>query len=98
MVRAASVHNHPMEHRAELARSLQARGGSHLVVVRYAPGHDPTVEWVYNGADVDGSTVVWAREMDPPGNRRLLDYYRGRARWLLEADADPPRLVPYPGT
>jgi hypothetical protein len=96
LTRAAAVHNHALEHRPAILADLQARGGKHLVVVRYAPGHDSTVEWVYNGAEIDGQAVVWAREMDGPENRRLLDYYRDRSAWLLEADARPPRLAPYP--
>ncbi len=96
MARSATVRNHPLEHRPAILAGLEAGGGPDLVLVRYAPGHDPTVEWVYNGAEIDGQAVVWAREMDPASNRRLLDYYQGRTAWLLEADGSPPRLSPYP--
>ena len=53
-------------------------------------------EWVYNKADIDGAQVVWAREMDPDHNRKLLDYFKDRHIWLLEPDAEPPMLQPYP--
>lgn len=83
------------DERAGIEASLARTGGRHLVVVRYAPGHDPLEEWVYNEADIDGTPAVWAREMDAPAMRRLLDYFRDRRAWLLDADAVPRRLTPY---
>ncbi len=67
-----------------------------MILVRYGPDHNPHYEWVYNGADIDGSKVVWARDMKPAQNGKLIEHLRGRRVWLLEADATTPRLVPYP--
>jgi hypothetical protein len=47
---------------------------------------------VYNDADIDHSRVVWARDMDSAENQQLLDYFKDRKGWLLEADEEPPRL------
>ena len=33
-------------------------------------------EWVYNGADIDAATIIWAREMSPSENRKLVDLPR----------------------
>lgn len=81
--------------RHRIESSLMASGDRHLVIVRYGPGHDFHAEWVYNSADIDASSVVWAREMDASRNERLLAYFQSRRAWLLESDEQPPRLTPY---
>jgi Dolichyl-phosphate-mannose-protein mannosyltransferase len=65
-------------------------------LVRYRPNHDPLLDWVYNGADIDRQKVVWARDMGAAQNEKLLRYYSDRRVWLLEADEIPPTLAPYP--
>jgi hypothetical protein len=81
--------------RSKLIDNLQAQGGKHLIVVRYAPAHNPDNEWVYNNADIDGSPVVWAREMGAGDDRELLAYFKDRKAWLLEPDRQPPRLTSF---
>ncbi len=66
------------------------------MIVRYKPDHDFSREWVYNTADIDGSKVVWARDMGAAQNAELINYFKGRHVWLLEPDEDPPRISPYP--
>jgi hypothetical protein len=63
--------------------------------VRYQRNHDPQLEWVYNGADIDHAKVVWARDMGDDQNQELLRYYNDRRVWLLDADAIPPQVSPY---
>jgi len=81
--------------RAAILEQLKSSGGKHLVFVRYIPTHDPGDEWVYNGADIDGSPVIWARELDRESNARAMRYFAGRRVWLVEPDAVPVRLIPY---
>jgi hypothetical protein len=83
--------------RAATTESLKQQGGQHLVIVRYGGQHSSHQEWVYNEADIDNARVVWAREMDPTHNRRLLEYFKDRHAWLLDVDDDsrPPHLEPY---
>ncbi len=81
--------------RNALQEELVRRGGRHLVFVRYAPGHSPHLEWVYNGADLAAAPVLWARSMGEPADALLSRHETGRTVWLLQPDADPWSLRPY---
>ncbi len=81
--------------RAAILRDLQSRPGSQLAIVRYAPGHASFDEWVYNEANIDAAKVIWARDMDAAANAELRRYYPNRVVWLVEPDANPPRVTPY---
>ena len=85
--------------RAAMKRSLETVPGRHLVFVRYSPQHDPynveAPDWVYNNADIDASRVVWARDMGPQENVRLIDFFKDRKVWLVEPDTNPVRVGPY---
>ena len=81
--------------RARIAAQLQATPQKHLVIVHYAPNHDVLHEWVFNAAEIDAAKVVWAREIPGRDLKPLLDYYRDRRIWLLDADTNPPQLKPY---
>lgn len=88
----AEVHR---DARASLLDWLSHRPGKQLVIVHYSKDHSPDQEWVYNGADIDNSKVVWAREMDPQSDAQLIRYFKDRKVWLLNADTKPRRVVPY---
>jgi hypothetical protein len=77
--------------RAAVLERLRSANGRHLVIVRYAPGHNWMNEWVWNDADIDQSKVVWARD-DGRGNQALVGYFKDRTVWLLEPDRNPARL------
>ncbi len=79
--------------RARIVDQLGQSSGRHLVVVRYRPTHHPISEWVYNDADIDSAKIVWAREMGPNDNIRLLEYFHDRRIWFLDADVRTPQLV-----
>ena len=83
------------EARAYIEDWLSRRPRKQLVIVHYSPEHSPDQEWVYNAADIDASKVVWARQMDPQSDARLVDYFKDREVWLLNADAKPQHVVPY---
>lgn len=87
-------HGNP-ERRIAVDRQLQEVSGDLLVFVRYAPQHLFQEEWVWNGADIDRARVVWARDLGPDENRKLLDYYRLRTAILFEPDARPMRFTRY---
>jgi len=82
--------------RASILRQLERSGERSLVFVRYDTiRHDTGDEWVYNDADIDGSRVVWARELDRGSNAKLMHYFAGRRVWLVEPDVAVPHVVPY---
>ena len=94
--------------RSQVLAELGPHPGRQLVLVRYSPGLyrldlHPTGqwppsgvwEWVYNSADIESQKVVWAHDMGPAKNPELIQYFKDRHVWLLEADEQPPKLVPY---
>jgi len=81
--------------RAAIEAQLGSLPQGQVVLLRYGANHDPLLDWVYNGADLDRAKVIWARDMGSAQNEELLRYYGDRRVWLLEADANPPQLAPY---
>jgi uncharacterized protein (TIGR03437 family) len=75
--------------RAQVLRQLQARGGRHLVLVRYNPNHNFHYGVVFNDADVDNSPVIWARQTDAAGDRKLAEHFSDRDVWTLNPDEYP---------
>lgn len=81
------------EGRIAVNDKLAGAPGKQLVFVRYWPGHG-FHEWVHNAADIDASRVVWALDLGAAENQKLLSYFPKRNAWLLQPDAQPPRLTP----
>ena len=82
--------------RAEIESRLNQLPGGQLAIVRYWGNHHISDEWVYNSADIDGSKVVWAWDMGTVDNQELIQYFGNRTVWLVEPDAMPARIAPYP--
>jgi hypothetical protein len=81
--------------RARVLDQLRRTPGKHLVIVHYKPGHDFILdEWVYNNADIEGSQVLWARDMGGQ-NAELVNYFHDRQVWWAEPDYSPARITPY---
>jgi hypothetical protein len=82
--------------RTAIAEKLGHAPGKHLIIVRYTDdNHNIHDDWVYNGAEIDGAKVVWARELNAEQNAKLLDYFRDRTIWLVTPDTDNTYLAPY---
>jgi hypothetical protein len=81
--------------RAALLDQLRAMPGEQLVIVRYGPDHDVNREWVWNRASIDSAKVIWARDMGDAQNQELLEYFKSRRVWRLDADDPSPKLQPY---
>lgn len=73
--------------RALVLKKLRAEPGKHLVMVRYNDDdlsiHD---EWVFNGADIEGAKILWARELDKTQNEKLFNYFKDRKIWLATTE------------
>ena len=82
--------------RAALEEKLSHTSGKHLIIVRYAEDHNIHDEWVFNGADIDGAKVLWAREINAKQNAKLFAYFKDRKIWLIEPDNDNTEFIPYP--
>lgn len=81
--------------RADIVQRLERLPGKHLIIVRYGARHIVHDEWVFNGADIDGGKIVWARDISPEQNEKLLAYFKDRQIWMIEPDNDSKRLTPY---
>jgi hypothetical protein len=84
------------EEREAVVTALRPPDARHLVFVHYGPAHVDHREWVYNSADIDGSRVVWAREMSTEENSELRAYFSDRRCWVVFADENPPRVEKCP--
>jgi hypothetical protein len=84
-----------LDPRLQVEQQLAGQPGKQLIVVRYSPNHNPHAEWVYNSADIDGSRIVWARELGTEQDQKLLSYFKDRKPWLFQPDRDSRRLTPY---
>ncbi len=67
-------HGNP-ERRILVNQQLAQVPGKNLVFVHYWPQHIFQEEWVYNEADISGARVIWARDLGPAENEKLLGYY-----------------------
>ena len=81
--------------RANMIQQLNRQNGKHLIIVHYGREHNGHEEWVYNDADIDSSKVVWAREMGMSEDQHLIEYFKDRRVWFLDADQNPPQLTNY---
>ena len=71
---------------------LAKQGGQHLIFVTYPARYRIQFEWIYNGANIDASPVVWARDLGPAKDKLLMSYYPGRTVWEMDAPKDPFRM------
>jgi hypothetical protein len=85
----------PLEiERARIEAQLSRLPGRQLVLVHFHKRDVPSVEWIYNRADIDNSKVVWARDMGPEANQELLRYYANRNVWYVDRTGGS-LVIPY---
>ena len=81
--------------RVAIERELQTTPGRHLVVVHYTPSHNVHDDWINNRADIDAAKIVWARDMGASEDQVLLNYFKDRNVWWVNADDASAPLEPY---
>ena len=72
---------------------LNSQPGKHLVIVTPKNDPDNLLQWIYNDADIDGSRIVWARDMGADENTKLKEFFRDRTVWRLDPNLSDPRPV-----
>jgi hypothetical protein len=83
--------------RDAILKKLRAEPFKSLVIIKYAPDHNPNREWIYNEADIPSAKVVLAQDMGDQ-NWELMNYFHDRTVWVVHADDADPKLEPYPGS
>jgi hypothetical protein len=66
-----------------MIEQLSQLPGDHLVFVRYDQGPQTIVEWVYNGAELDGQRVILARDLGDEKNVELRRAFSSRRAWRV---------------
>jgi hypothetical protein len=90
-----SINHRNPERRIEVANELAAIPGRLLVFVHYEPRHIFQQEWVWNRADIDAARIVFARDLGPEEDEKLIRYYPGRRVLWFEPDQNPSRITGY---
>jgi hypothetical protein len=81
--------------RERIKSDLESRRGKQLVIVHHGYHDVPTIDWVYNAADIDHSKVIWARDMGFLKNQELIAYYPDRQVWYVDRGDPIARIIPY---
>jgi hypothetical protein len=74
--------------REEIRRCLDDMSGKKLVIV------DGNSDWVANGADLENSSIVWARSRSEDLDRALLAAFPERRVFFVDARVEKPWVVP----
>ena len=78
--------------RALVIEQIASQPGKHLLLVEYAPEHQPAKEWIYNSANIEQQPVLLARSMTPEQNQQLLAMYPERKAWRVMANSSKPDI------
>jgi hypothetical protein len=87
-----SMNHDNSRRRSEVYQQLAETPGQLLVFVHYSSHHVYQNEWVWNAADIDGSRIVYARDLGRDEDETLIRYYPNRKVLLLEPDDSEPQL------
>jgi hypothetical protein len=83
------------QNKPRITSELEKQPGNHLVFVKAKTDPNNLFQWIYNGADIDGSRLVWARDLGDAENAHLAAYMTERKVWLVNPNVEPATLEPY---
>jgi hypothetical protein len=81
--------------RSDVVRRLLALPGDDLVFVEYDEQFPRDLEWVYNGADLASSPVIFAHHQGSDRNAALIAVYPSRSVWQLRLSETAISLTAY---
>lgn len=81
--------------KSRIAAMLDLIPGNHLVFVRAKTDEYNLLQWIYNDADIDGSRIVWARDLGLERDAELERYFAGRHAWMVDPNVEPATCVKY---
>jgi hypothetical protein len=83
------------QNKGRMTAELERMPGNHLVFVKAKTDPNNLFQWIYNDADIDGSRIVWARDMGAERNAELEKYFAGRKVWMVDPNIEPPARAAY---
>ena len=83
------------QNKPRITAELATSPGNHLVFVKAKTDSSNLFQWIYNGADLDGSRFVWARDLGDTENAHLAAYMTGRQVWMVDPNVEPATLTAY---
>jgi hypothetical protein len=78
--------------KARIVAKLEQTPGKHLVLVRAKTDEYNFLQWIYNDADIDGSRIVWARDLSAEKDAALVQYFHDRQVWMVDPNHRPATL------
>lgn len=83
------------QNKPRIMAELSKAAGDHLVFVKAKTDPNNLYQWIYNGADIDGSRFVWARDLGDAENAQLAASMAGRHVWMVDPNVEPAALAAY---
>jgi len=75
--------------KSRIAEELSKAPGKHLVFVKSKTDPNNLLQWIYNDADIDASSIVWARDLGRERDAQLSGYFHDRDVWIVDPNVEP---------
>ncbi len=75
--------------KSRIAAEILKTPGKHLVFVKSKTDPYNLFQWIYNDADIDASSIVWARDLGRERDAQLSGYFHDRDVWIVDPNVEP---------